>query len=196
MKKTFLLLILALGGLFFAGNLLFGQKSYLTTPQSNPKKVEKEIVPSKTLKSYTDPSGFSFSYPDNLSLVNIEATSSSTYADIQLTTKGFSGSLNLKIVDSKFKTVDDWVKTIPSQTPKETKLGNLRATEVSTDKKILLGSLDQGILFIVEVNPGSKKDFWQEVYKNVIADFSFTSSATTNSSSNDGVAFEGEEVVE
>lgn len=183
MKKTIILLFIAVGLISLIGKLLFSPKTSLTTPRAVPLEVNKDIALSKTLKIYTDPSGFSFSYPDNLSLINHEATSSATYADIELTAKGLFGSLNLKITDSKAFT--------PAQTAKETKLGSLKAYELASNNKLVLAAFDQGILFTIE---SDKDNLWKEVYQKVKEDFAFSSPPVT--SSDDSVTFEGEEVVE
>lgn len=197
-KVTILLLSLVIISAVFVWRVLFApSKISLTTPDVTKQDIKAEIIPSKTLKNYTDPSGFSFNYPDNLSLVSIEATSSSVYADISLTAKGIDGGLNLKIVDSKFKTLENWIKTVSAQTPTEAKLGDLKALELLANDKLLLGALDSGVLFTVETSFGDKKDFWNEVKGIVTADFSFASSQeTAKSYSDEGVVFEGEEVVE
>ena len=150
-------------------------------------------MPSKTVKPYTDPSGFSFNYPDNLSLTNNEATSSSTYADIQLTGSRLEGSLNLKITDSKFASLAEWLKSNSFSNPKEVKLGNLKALEVATNQKLVLGALDSGVFFYIEI-PMTDKSFWMEVYNKVLADFSF-SPGSVNTATSD-VTFESEEIVE
>lgn len=188
-------MIVAIGLIVGVFKLLFNQqKSFLYTPQNNPKESAKEIEPSKTLKSYTDPAGFTFSYPDNLSLVNNEAKDTVTYADIQLTGKGVDGSLNLKITDSKFASLDEWVKkNALSQIPKEVKLGNLRALEITTSDRLLLGALDQGIFFTIEI-PRLEEDFWMKVYNKILADFSFVTPEGTGFT--DEVTFEGEELIE
>lgn len=156
------------------------------------------VQPSKTLKTYSDPSGFSFSYPDNLSLLNNELKDSSSYAELQLTASGIDGSLVLKIADSKLSSINEWLKLNEAvKNSKEAMLGNLKALEVETTNKLLLGALDKGVLFTIEVPMGERRDFWMEVYKKVLADFSFTPQQDTNSSSggSSDVSFEGEEVV-
>jgi len=199
-KKTLILFIVAI--VLIIGVLwvvLFNpHKSSLTNPSSSQQAANTKITPSTTLKSYTDPSGFTFSYPDNLSLVNKDPKDNSAYADIQLTVKGAEGNLSLKIMDSKLTTLEDWVKTIKSsQTLKEVKLGNLKALEVTTDNKLLLGALDQGVLFTIETPNKDNKDFWMGVHDKVLADFSFAPPATSQvSGSSDGVTFEGEDVVQ
>ena len=196
-KKIVLIVVIAL---IVVGTLvLFFNKP--KNPLSSPLSTQtKEIIPSKTFKTYSDPSGFSFNYPDNLSLLNNELKDANSYAELQLTANGISGSLVLKIADSKLASLDEWVKMKNSsaEAPKEVKLGNLKALEIINNDKLLLGALDQGILFTIEIPQG--KDFWREVLNIVVADFSFAPPAavgasTVDSSSSD-VTFDGEEVVE
>lgn len=167
------------------------QKEYV--PNVSIQKVEK-IEPSKTYKEYSDPSGFTLSYPDNISITNNEIADDSTYADIQLFAKGVNGSLSLKITDSKYKLLDDWLKLNKGISSKEAKLGNLKAMEVQTTDRLLLGALDNGVFFDIEV-PAVEKEFWMKVYNQVLTSFSFTPAESTASQTND-VSFEGEEVVE
>lgn len=183
-----------------AGIYLFNinKKTALTVPLAQ--QAAKEAMPSESLTQYTDPTGFTLSYPDNLSIVKQNIEDSSTYADIQLSSKDVSGSLTLKITDSKFSTLDEWVKsnTKDLNSAKAVKLGNLQAEEIRLADRLLLGALDQGILFTVEV-PLVEEKFWSKVYPKVLASFSFAAPETATSSSADSaddVSFEGEEVVE
>lgn len=197
MHKKIILAFFFVAGLIAAGYLINinGQKNSLPNPIT-AKQEAKEISPSQTFIDYADPSGFTFSYPDNLSITKADSVDNATYADLQLTNKQVSGSLNFKISDSKYKTIDDWAKLNKGVT-KETKLGNLKAMEIKTNDRLLLGALDQGIFFTIEV-PLIEEKFWSKVYNKMLASFSFSqpvSSAQTDTSSND-VSFESEEVVE
>lgn len=168
-------------------------KTPLSNPQSNLLQIPKKAEPSQTYIEYTDPAGFSFSYPDNLSISKAEIEDPSTYTDLQLFSKDISGSLNLKITDSNFASLDDWLKInqIPSSTAtKEVKLGGLKALEVKTADRLLLGSLDQGVFFTIEL-PLIEEDFWMKVYNRLLQEFTFVSEASTTD-----VIFEGEEIVE
>lgn len=198
-----LALILGLIGLVVAGLFVLNptKKGSLTTPFA-PQLINKKAQPSETLTSYEDPSGFTISYPDNLSITKQDiADDPSTYADIQLSSKDVNGSLTLKIADSKFKTINEWVKTnnTASDSAKEAKLGDLAATEIKTKDRLFLGALDKGILFTIEI-PLMEEDFWMKVYNKVLTGFSFVTPETvtqTNSDTSSGdVSFEGEEVVE
>ena len=213
-RKT---LILAVGAVclvvglvaFFILNPKGSTKQALSEPET-----QKEVVPSKTYIDYEDPAGFSFSYPDNISLANrIAENDDSTadpdaYADLQLFSKDKSGSINLRIEDTKLKTIDDWKKgnQIPAEiTPTEKKLGSLTAEEFRTKDRVMLVSIDQGILFTVDM-PIIEEVFWNEVYEKVISGFSFGAPETEVAQAGSGgsaaapagdeVIFEGEEVVE
>lgn len=191
-KKTLLLLGVAAVLIIGVSALLLRPQKSLSSPLPNKLGEKVSVVPSKTLKTYTDPSGFSFNYPDNLSLLNNELKDAQTYAELQLIAKGVDGNLSLKISDSKLKSID---------AGKEVNLGNLKAREVESKDKIMLSALDKGVLFNIEVNFGGNKDFWTSVYSSVLQDFSFTqpSEDTTVSGgadSSDAVSFEGEEVIE
>lgn len=197
-KKTLLLFSLVI--LFAVTGFLvlnpIGGKNPLSKSPVGQLSETKEIKPSETLKDYSDPSGFTLSYPDNLSLVKNDIADETTYADIQLTSKEVSGSLNLKISDSKFTTLEDWLK-LSKGSAKEVKLGSLKGMEVTTSDRLLLGALDKGVFFNIEM-PLVEKDFWMKVYDKVLTSFSFASpeSAGATSASTADVTFEGEEVVE
>lgn len=172
------------------------QKSPLFSPiAKQQQQANLPIQPSETLKEYEDPSGFTFSYPDNLSLVKNEVADG-TYADINLTAKELTGSLVLKISDTNFASLDEWIKAnknASSDTPKEKKLGTLKALEMKTQDRLLLGALDQGVLFTIEI-PLDKEDFFLKVLNIILSDFSFA--PPTQGSTTEEVAFEGEEIVE
>ena len=167
-------------------------KNTLSSPAFQHQAESKTIIPSETTKTYSDPSGFSFNYPDNLSLKNNEITDNFTYADIKLTATGVEGNLNIKIEDSKYKTLDAYFKANNiTDSPKEIKLGSLKAQQVKMADKVMLASYDQGILFTIDF---LQNEFWNKVYPKVLENFSFVSPAKDTTVQSD-VSFEGEEVV-
>jgi len=189
MDKKLILIAAVVIGLMATGVIVFNRPATQQTEIKN-------IKPSETLKEYSDPSGFTISYPDNLSLTKNDITDESTYADIQLNSKDISGSLNLKISDSKFATLDEWLK-LNKGTSKEIQLGSLKGMEILTSDRLLFGALDKNIFFTIEV-PLLEKDFWMKVYNNVLITFSFSAPETVNptESSPEDVSFESEEIIE
>lgn len=193
MNKKIVILILIIGLIAVAGKLLlfpFSQKSFIDP--SVQQLVKTEVLPSETNKTYTDPTGFSFSYPDNLSLAPNELTDAA-YAEVQLSAQGVEGNLILKITDAKFTSLDEWVKSIKDtqSTPQEVKLGSLKALELKTAGGLKLAAIDQGVIFSIDV---FQSDFWMKVYSKVLAEFTFALPEVVTSE--DDVSFEGEEVVE
>lgn len=160
--------------------------------------------PSATLKQYVNPTGFTFNYPDNLSLLNNDPKDNSTYADIQLSAKQMDGKINIKIKDSKFLSAAQFFKETASgsASPQDVKLGTLPASELKEKDKTRLAAVDQGILFTIEVLPAGKSDYWANVYSAILTSFSFSSQAQNAPATqdvedtSDSVSFEGEETVE
>lgn len=193
MEKVVLILTLAVG-LVIAIFVLNPSKQGASLVNPLTLQTPKKIFPSDTFLEYRDPSGFSFSYPDNLSIAKNEA-SADEYADLLLSSKDVSGSLTLRIADSKLTSLEQWSK-LNTGTSQEVKLGNLKALEIQTSDRLLLGALDQGILFTIEV-PKLEEEFWMKVYNKILTNFSFiVPEAAQGSTSSDDISFEGEEVVE
>ncbi|MBI4038424.1 hypothetical protein HY384_00540 [Candidatus Daviesbacteria bacterium] len=196
-KKTILLLLLTLVAIVFVGKMLL-----FSTVKKNPLSPfadaanKTQILPSKTMKLYTDPAGFTFNYPDDLSLAKNEILDPNFYTDIQLTSKEIEGSLFLKISDTKFANLDEWLKSkqIAASSVTETKLGNLLARQFQLQDKIMVATLDQGVLFTLEI---PENEYWMSVFEKVAADFSFSQPEQDIENSSTGeVIFEGEEIVE
>ncbi len=188
-------IILLIGTVGFTIWILIFNKplTALQDPGSSTQTKDKRIEPSQVVKEYSDESGFKFNYPDNLSLEKNEVDAN-TYADIKLSAKGINGSLSLKVVDSNFKTLDDWQKNVKGEV-KETTLGSLRAREVKLSDRKVLAAIDQRILFTVEM-PLVQEDFWMKVSDMVRKDFTFIAGTTLPSADSGDVAFEGEENVD
>ncbi len=198
-QKTLFLIILAVV-IVAAGLLYFFSAPRKQSGSPYSPEIIKEAKPSETFIEYSDPTGFSFNYPDNLSIEKTEEVDGNTYADLQLFSKDVSGSLALRITDTKLKTIEDWAKEISTNTPTEKKLGNLKALEIKTSDRLMLGAIDQGVLFSIEV-PLLEQDFWMKVYEIILSEFTFVATEVVNTaggagSGDDGVVFESEEVVE
>lgn len=195
-------IILGAGSFFFLSRQPSSETTVLSpvSTQATPAK----ILPSSTLKEYTDPSGFSFNYPDDLSLLKNETINEQIYADLQLRSKGAGESLDLKIEDTKLASVEEWFEEngrIANQA-KDVKWGELSAKSLEDKDKILIAAVDQGVLFTIDIFFGSHKDFWQKVSDPILTSFAFGSESSSGTSpqtgggSEEDVIFEGEEVVE
>jgi hypothetical protein len=198
LQKKYLLVIPVLI-ILGIGWFVFQQRSQHSSPLIPP--TISKPLPSETLITYEDPAGFSFSYPDNISLSKNETEDTDIYSDLSLYSKDVSGSINLTISDSKLKNVEEWItdqQLTPTDPNKEVFLGSLKTTEVTTTDHIYLVGFDQGILFTIRM-PRLEEEFWQPVYFGLRSNFAFLAPASTDTASRVAVedaTFEGEEVVE
>src|SRR3989344_4122962 len=96
------LIVLAVFGAFFLNN----RKQ--AAPQS-AKQVE-VVLPSTTLAEFTDSSGISFSYPDDLSVSASKNLDDTTYAQIQVTSIDYPGSIIVRAADETIASLDTWIK--------------------------------------------------------------------------------------
>lgn len=205
MKKMsiIILIVLVLGGIT-GGAVIFLQKQTAVSPLPTSEESETKLLPSKTLKEYADPSGFTLSYPDDLSIKNNVADDDMVYTDIQLTTTEANGNLRVRIVDTKVKSIKEWLDQIPAginiDLYKDATLGVLAAKEYKDDNGIELLVLDQGVLFTISASFQEEKDFWRSAYDTLVSTFSFVQSesqqTTTSTGSSSDIIFEGEEVIE
>lgn len=208
MRNKLIVLVGGLTGLtiFFVVFFLFKEKSIIS-PVSEETQIPSPTVklPSKSLKEYEDASGFKFSYPADL-ILSAKEIPQNVYADLEITSPEASGSVFLKVTDSKLKSLDDWFlenkEATRSFEVREIKLADITAKEVKKEDEIFTLALDQGALFTIEVNPANEREFWNRVYRTFISTFMFVpqESGQTKESqlpaAGGEIIFEGEEIIE
>lgn len=176
------------------------QSSYLTPFPTNV--VAK--TPSKELKEYKDDSGFQFQHPVDVTLTKNSNLDDSTYADLLLISSQSNGSVTIKVTDTKFTSLEEWIKSA-SDTPKinnSTKLSEISALEIKVDNKLTTIALDKGILFSISMDSQKDIDYWLEVYKEIVSSFSFSAPQSTeetnatNSQNFEEDIVEEEEIIE
>lgn len=190
-----------LGGLYFFSTT---QANKVVSPSSEEKK---EIVKSasKTMREYTDASGFVFQYPDNLDLKTVETTDKTIYSSLLITSKDTAGNIEVSVADTKNKSFEDFVKdnkiaTQGAQISEKT-LGKLKAHEIKSAKDITIIAIDQGIVFLVKSNYGNNGVFWEPAQQAIVSSFAFSapeqqSGSQTTATGGDEILFEGEETIE
>lgn len=193
MKKV---LVVILGGFLLALIVVFLiQKSKSLSPvsksQMSPTKAPSSLV---QLKSYTDPSGFSFEYPEIFLLTEKKITDQSIYAWIELTDPQKKGVISIKLEDSDLTKIDDWIGVGKM---KKVKLADLEAREFTEKNQITTVALDQGGVLISIIT-----DPVLPVHQQIVSSFIFiqppqtTTDVSTSGGGEGDIVFEGEEVIE
>lgn len=185
--------------IIFSSSNSKNEKTVSPISEKKTETLSKPILSEKT-KDYIDSSGFKFSYPIELKMKQKENLDNNTFSQLELTSSNTSGSLSIEVITSNFKTVNDWIKNnkkISSNTVvKKVKLADLEANQFSLDNQLNTVAIDQGVLFKITTSVKENADFWQKVNQTIISTFAFTQPVQNTDSSDEGVTFEGEEVVE
>lgn len=191
--KKLIVLVLALILLgVIAGIFLLGTKQTPIVPPTS------EVFPSSARKQYTDSSGFTFSYPTDLTLQEKGALDSITYADVTLTASKTKGKTTVTVADTQASSLDVWIsannKLASPTSLKTVTLGGLDAREVRTNNTIITAAIDQGVLFVIKTLFNSDQPFWPRVHEVIASSFSVGS--TDSESAGDGEVVVEEEVIE
>ena len=130
---------------------------------SGCEKTENPIVPTTSPPSPTavavktvnweDPAGFVFEYPEGLK-INNHPEDKINYANLEITDPQEDGKILIMAKDTKYANVETWVKTdkeIKAGKIEEALLAQLEAKKIILENgKIIVGTIDQAILFTVE----------------------------------------------
>lgn len=203
-------LLLAGGGVFF---FISSQKKTKEATSPVSENGRQLIVPTSTLSStktltWNDQAGFSFQYPDGLT-INKHDEDSVNYAHIDFIAGSGNSSVLVMASDSKYKTLDDWVKNDKSMTSAniiDSTLGNKPAKKIlySNGGSISIGTIDSGILFTIGTM-AYKDNEMRAVFDRISSTFKFitpTSAVSpkplpsTGSSPNDEGIIEEEEIIQ
>lgn len=197
------LIIAVVGAILFAFTGRGGEEAIVSVVEDSLKKPP--LLPSSNEKQHEDESGFKFRYPDNFEIA-VNKLDDKTYADLELTAQDASGSVTIKVTDTKIKSLDDWIEEneeeVGSATIKDIDFADVSAKEIEDENKILLVSLDQGALFTIRTTIPQEKEFWKNSYQKIISTFEFynptktSGSAGSSSAGSSDIIFEGEEIIE
>lgn len=197
--------LLIIGAIFLLNIRSSKEKQNLVSGVAKSGSSSSEKMPSSILKEYSDPSGFNFSFPEDVKIDKKD--DESLYANLSFVSDGLDGNIALTVSDAVNSSLDDWKKEnnalLSGLLINESNLGNISGISFNNQDKITLVVVDQGVEFKIVVDYKSQKKYWQSVYNSILNSFSFVSSSpeTPNTESlpaqsEEDAVFEGEEVVE
>ncbi|MBI5614271.1 hypothetical protein HY947_05075 [Candidatus Gottesmanbacteria bacterium] len=185
-----------------------------TKNRENSKRLAQEkiaIVPTpvvEKLAEWKDPAGFSFSYPEGLT-VDKHDEDQENYAHVEMTLKDKPGNVIVWAKDAPISDLATWVKKEKRFTNApvlDTTLGGENAKKIllnSPKKMVIVGALYDGMLVSVESELDEAGE-WQKRHESVVSSLVFGEKKTTGSSvsssdsSDEGsdVSIDEEEVIE
>ena len=156
---------------------------FFTVFLSSCGKTEDAAVPSTTPPSPTeatdkivewkDPAGFVFEYPERLKIDN-HPEDKVNYANLEITDPPEDGKILIMAADTKYTTLDSWVKT--DKELKDGKIEDLLLSELKAKRitlssgRVVVGTIDQAILFTID-GDFSKSQKMADVFKGIIESF-------------------------
>lgn len=122
---------------------------------------------------WNDPGGFKFSYPESW-LFDPHEQDVTNYANLDITKRGNEGGIKVLATDSKYKMILDWTKKdtlVIGSSFVETSLAGVKAQKALLKTGgIVIGAIDQGVLYTIELKPDST-GYWETEYNKLIASF-------------------------
>lgn len=206
MKKP--LIIILLGGLI-VGLLGAGGYLYVFKSRQPPEVTGANPSPTPTPKlvSWDDPSGFTMSYPEGLT-VNKHDEDKMNYAHVEFTDAAHPGSLVIWVKDLP-KGVKDtvaWGKKMATPSAAlsfDTMLGGQPAQKImiaDVTKVVMVGVVWDGVLWEIVANL-TDEPYWQTIFDTVIGSFAFKPLPTepesnANENAVSGSTYDEEEILE
>lgn len=202
MKKPLVAILIGLiiGGIGFGGYLAWlGSQPKPVAPQTAAPAAPPELL------TWRDPNGFSFQYPDGLT-VNKHDEDQQNYAHIEFTHPDHPGNVIVWGKDTTAADAAAWVKTekkFKDASLLDTTFANFPGKKIliADPKQIIIGTVDDGIVWTVE---GLLTDsaFWTGVHATIADSFKFIpvgsdeDSAVGNAPVQEEISADEEEVLE
>ena len=178
MSKQLRLIIAAILVLLTAAGLFW----YFKTQNPNSGLVQKEIsiqeadIKSDNYLTHQNFAGFSFEYPDNLTLKETELDNPAVYASIELSAP--SGEMiNLRVYDDQFADLDEWLNNFEAENVVVDMANVLwadlsaKSFEAGTPRKLFTVTVEDGIVYRLESPVGSS--FIKSAHEHLVSSFKF-----------------------
>jgi len=174
--KLIILGLLIIGVLGWAGWQLFKPKAENSFSQTEIS-IKQADIPDVNTVSYEDWSGFRFSYPDILTVKEVELDNPGIYSSLEIS--GTDGKkLTIRVADTQIANLIDWQKTFNQQNSvrkiDQTTLADLPALKLQygAPEMMLTVAIDSGIIYQIESL--ADDGFWNRTHADLVASFQFT----------------------
>lgn len=180
-------------------------KSFGTVNQKDKTTNNSVFVVSNKLKTYKDPVGFVFSYPDNFIFTRHTIDDTNVYSELELTVPNSAAKVLINLRKSDIKSLDDItsMRNGPERQIENTKIADLKAQQTTAPTNIDTYALDDGVLISINTFTSNQVDTMTAVHQSIVNSFHFEApenmqQSVENQSISDttGVEYEGEETIQ
>ncbi len=207
-KKTWLILISILVILIIGFVIWFLTKPSSSGSAISPLGNQSETNENQTLKTWEDPAGFKFSYPEGIA-INNHPEDKDNYAHLELTNSAFPGRILIWMKDKVEKDLETWLANQEGDFQTfDSELAGQSAKKLAfaSPKKMVTAIFDQEVIILLEVYP--EDEWWTKTYDQILTSFELIPLAGEDKAESNapgawqpgtgdtGIIDEGEEIVE
>ena len=138
-------------------------------------------------ETYEDASGYSFSYPQSITVKDVTPDDENYYSALELSKSGQT----IKI-DITGGNIDPYKSYKSARLTGSTTLGGITANQYTLNNRLVTVAIDQGVLYVID-GPGDG-GFWEDAQSKVISSFKFAGQTTTTGGSDSNTVYEEETV--
>ncbi len=174
----------------FAGWMLFRPKTK-DNFSSQEISIKQAEIPDYTAKKYEDWAGFSFDYPGNLTVKEIELDNPDIYSSLEIYGSD-AKKMTVRVSDTKIASLADWQKSFAAANAvkkiDQARLDDLDAVtlQYGAPAAMVTAALKDGVLY--QIDHLADNGFWDRAHSDLVDSFKFTTSignkpaaaATTN----------------
>lgn len=205
-KKVLIILAVIVVISVIGGLLWFRSKKTATVAVPSVEETS-GITPTRAqtnLLTWNDPAGFTFQYQPGIK-INKHEEDNENYSHLDLFLDSKEGSVKILASDTKYKTIEEWATKDKRNSQAgvqrtEATLSGKPAMKITDAQGMIIGTIDEGILFTIELTP-DKEGFWQKVFDQTVSSFTlvYPTAAPSSQGSSAGSSsnvVEEEEVIE
>lgn len=205
-KKKKILIIGGIGWLVLVGFLIWVKFKRQPAQQVIPTKSSGlTATPTPELLNYKDEAGFEFEHPKGLMIKDVSGNQD-VYSILEISYQG--ELMTIKVIDTKYKSVDDWLKKAPEATGaglgRDIELSGMvgQQLQLENPRRLATAVIDQGVLYYFE-SPLDESGFWNKAHNAIVTSFKVTafenggtSQTGSSAGAGDNIIYEEEEIVE
>lgn len=155
----------------------------------------------ENLLIYKDEAGFSFDYPEGLTIEDVTGDDETLYSSLEVS-KGFSGEkMIIKVSDTAFSSTGAWLKSKEASgagSTREITLAGMKGVQIqfTNPRRLVTIVIDEGIMYFLESSL-DEVGYWNKIHNNIISSFTLTETqAPAAQAGEEEIIYEGEEVIE
>ena len=196
------LLIIAGAGiiLVFVLVVLIVVQKKKTAPAGQIQAPVQEKAP-ENLATYNDEAGFSFNYPEGLTIKDVTGDNETLYSSLEVS-KGFSGEkMIIEVADTTFSSINAWLKSPEASgagTSREITLAGMPASQIqfTNPRRLVTIVIDGGIMYFFE-SPLDETGFWNKAHNDIVSSFTLgENQVPAPEGGGQEVIYEEEEIIE